>query len=120
MEGILDLSPPGIDEIIALTQITELADQGGYHTVVVDSAPTGHLIRLMEMPELLDHWLKAFLGLFLKYKQIFRLPQVIQRLVKISKNLKRLRLNFGGSLPVCHVRSLHFDGNGIGGNRKIS
>ncbi len=95
MEGILDLSPPGIDEIIALTQITELADQGGYHTVVVDSAPTGHLIRLMEMPELLDHWLKAFFGLFLKYKQIFRLPQVIQRLVRISKNLKRLRLILG-------------------------
>ena len=92
MERILDLSPPGIDEVIALTRIMELMEQGGYHAVVVDSAPTGHLIRLLEMPELLDHWLKVFFGLFLKYKQIFRLPQVIQRLVKISKNLKRLRL----------------------------
>ena len=92
MEKILDLSPPGIDEVIALTRIMEFFQEGGYQTVVVDSAPTGHLIRLLEMPELLDHWLKAFFGLFLKYKQIFRLPQVIQRLVSISKNLKRLRL----------------------------
>ena len=97
MEGILDLSPPGIDEVIALTRIMELIDEGGYHTVVVDSAPTGHLIRLLEMPELLDHWLKVFFGLFLKYKDIFRLPQLIQRLVKISKNLKRLRLILGDS-----------------------
>jgi arsenite/tail-anchored protein-transporting ATPase len=95
MERILDLSPPGIDEVIALTRIMELMDQGGYHAVVVDSAPTGHLIRLLEMPELLDHWLKVFFGLFLKYKQIFRLPQVIERLVKISKNLKRLRVILG-------------------------
>jgi arsenite-transporting ATPase len=95
MEKILDLSPPGIDEVIALTRIMELMDQGGYHAVVVDSAPTGHLIRLLEMPELLDHWLKVFFGLFLKYKQIFRLPQVIERLVKISKNLKRLRVILG-------------------------
>ncbi len=95
MERILDLSPPGIDEVIALTRIMELVDQGGYHAVVVDSAPTGHLIRLLEMPELLDHWLKVCFGLFLKYKQIFHLPQVIQRLVKISKNLKRLRLILG-------------------------
>lgn len=95
MEKILDLSPPGVDEVIALTRIMELVDQCGYHTVVVDSAPTGHLIRLLEMPELLDRWLKVFFGLFLKYKQIFRLPQVIQRLVKISKNLKRLRLILG-------------------------
>jgi len=92
MERILDLSPPGIDEVIALTRIMELMDQGGYHAVVVDSAPTGHLIRLLEMPELLDHWLKVFFGLFLKYKQLFRLPQLVERLVKISKNLKRLRL----------------------------
>jgi arsenite-transporting ATPase len=91
MERILDLSPPGLDEVMALTQVMDLRDQGRYGTLVLDSAPTGHLIRLLEMPELIDQWLKVFFGLFLKYKQIFRLPKVSQRLVEMSKALKRLR-----------------------------
>ena len=91
MERIVDLSPPGLDEVMALTRVMDLCDQNQYHTLVLDSAPTGHLIRLLEMPELVDRWLKVFFGLFLKYKQIFRLPKVSQRLVEMSKALKRLR-----------------------------
>jgi arsenite-transporting ATPase len=91
MERIVDLSPPGLDEVMALTQVMDLCDQNHYRTLVLDSAPTGHLIRLLETPELVDGWLKVFFGLFLKYKQIFRLPKVSQRLVEISKSLKRLR-----------------------------
>jgi arsenite-transporting ATPase len=91
MEKILDLAPPGVDEIIALTQVMEFLEQGRYQTLVLDAAPTGHLIRLLEMPDLIDRWLKVFFGLFLKYRQVFRLPRVSQRLVEISKHLKRLR-----------------------------
>jgi arsenite-transporting ATPase len=91
MERIVDLSPPGLDEVMALTQVMDLCDQNDYRTLVLDSAPTGHLVRLLETPELVDGWLKVFFGLFLKYKQIFRLPKVSQRLVEISKSLKRLR-----------------------------
>jgi arsenite-transporting ATPase len=91
MERIVDLSPPGLDEVMALTRVMDLCDQNQYRTLVLDSAPTGHLIRLLEMPELVDRWLKVFFGLFLKYKQIFRLPKVSQRLVEMSKALKRLR-----------------------------
>ena len=43
------------------------------------------------MPELIDQWLRAFFGLLLKYKEIFRLPKVSQQLVKMSKALKRLQ-----------------------------
>ena len=88
MEKLLDLSPPGLDEVMALSQMMELLDH--YHTVILDTAPTGHLIRLLEMPELIDQWLKAFFGVFLKYKQIFRLPKVTQRLIDLSKSLKGL------------------------------
>lgn len=73
---------------MALSQLSELLES--YSTVVLDTAPTGHLIRLLEMPELIDQWLKAFFGVFLKYKQIFHLPKVTQRLIDLSKSLKRL------------------------------
>lgn len=89
MERILDLSPPGLDEVMALSRAMELLGGGTYHVLILDAAPTGHLIRLLEMPELIDRWLKVFFGLFLKYKNIFRLPGVSERLVKLSKDVKR-------------------------------
>ena len=91
MERVIDLSPPGLDEVMALTQVMDLLEQGRYRTLVLDAAPTGHLIRLLEMPELIDRWLKVFFGLFLKYQRIFRLPKIAERLVATSKSLKRLR-----------------------------
>ena len=91
MEKVMDLSPPGIDEAMALTQIMEFLSQGRYDVFILDSAPTGHLIRLLELPELLDQWLKAFFNLFLKYKRIFRLPNITERLIQMSKDLKLFR-----------------------------
>jgi arsenite-transporting ATPase len=91
MEKILDLSPPGLDEVMALTYVMNLLAHGSYDILVLDSAPTGHLIRLLELPELVDQWLKVFFGLFLKYKNIFRLPNLSRRLVEVSKNLKTLK-----------------------------
>jgi len=91
MERIMDLSPPGLDEVMALTMAMEFLAQGQYDVFILDSAPTGHLIRLLELPELIDRWLKTFFGLFLKYKHVFRLPKVSQRLVQMSRELKYLR-----------------------------
>ena len=91
MERIMDLSPPGIDELMALAAVMDLLNPEGYDLLVLDAAPTGHLIRLLELPEIIEGWLKAFFSLFLKYRKIFRLPGISQRLVRLSKDLKRLR-----------------------------
>jgi arsenite-transporting ATPase len=91
MERILDLSPPGLDEVMALARAMEFLASGAYHVFVLDAAPTGHLIRLLEMPELIDRWLKVLFGLFLKYKKILRLPGAAEQLVQLSKDLKRFR-----------------------------
>lgn len=91
LERILDLSPPGLDEVMALTRVMALLASGRYDVLVLDSAATGHLIRLLELPEIIDQWLKVFFDLFLKYQQVFRLTKFSQELVTMSKNLKRLR-----------------------------
>ena len=91
MERIMDLSPPGIDELMALAAVMDFLTSEGYDLLVLDAAPTGHLIRLLELPEIIEEWLKAFFSLFLKYRKIFRLPGISQRLVRLSKDLKRLR-----------------------------
>jgi arsenite-transporting ATPase len=91
MERIMDLSPPGIDELMALAAVMDFLTPEGYDLLVLDAAPTGHLIRLLELPEIIEGWLRVFFGLFLKYRRIFRLPGISERLVRLSKDLKRLR-----------------------------
>ncbi|OHE32870.1 MAG: hypothetical protein A3J94_05545 [Syntrophus sp. RIFOXYC2_FULL_54_9] len=91
MERIMDLSPPGIDELMALAAVMDFLTPGGYDILVLDAAPTGHLIRLLELPEIIEEWLIAFFSLFLKYRKIFQLPGISQRLIRLSKDLKRLR-----------------------------
>ncbi len=91
IERLMDLSPPGIDELMALTSVMDFLAEDRFDALVLDAAPTGHLIRLLELPEIIEQWLKVVFGLFLKYRDIFRLPKITNRLVQISKDLKRLR-----------------------------
>jgi arsenite-transporting ATPase len=91
MERILDLSPPGLDEVMALSRAAQLLAAGACDLLVLDAAPTGHLVRLLEMPELIDRWLKVVFGVLLKYRSVLRLPGVSERLVRLSKDLKRFR-----------------------------
>ncbi|MFH0765223.1 MAG: ArsA-related P-loop ATPase, partial [Calditrichota bacterium] len=81
----------GLDEIMALTQVMGYLYAGHYDVIILDSAPTGHLLRLLELPEIVDQWLKAFFSLFLKYKRVFRLPKITQQMVQMSKEIKYLR-----------------------------
>ena len=91
LEKLMDLAPPGLDEIMALIRIVNLLAKGSYDVFVLDCAPTGHLIRLLELPEIVNEWLKSFFNLFLKYERVFRLPGFAEELVGISRNLKKLR-----------------------------
>jgi arsenite-transporting ATPase len=90
MRELVSLAPPGIDEIAALSAISDLLDQSGYTTIVLDTAPTGHLIRFLEMPQVALSWVRAFLKLLLKYKTVVRSGRVAEELIALSKNIKRV------------------------------
>jgi len=91
MERMLDVAPLGLDEVLAITRIVDLMDRRRYDTFVLDTAPTGHLLRFLEMPELIDQWLKTFFALFLKYRQLFWFERITQTMVTLSRRIKRLR-----------------------------
>ena len=90
MESFIDLTPPGIDEVMAIATIIDYIDKGKFDLFILDTAPTGHLIRFLEMPELVLNWLKLFFNLFLKYKNILRMPKLSAFLVDLSKKIKKL------------------------------
>jgi arsenite-transporting ATPase len=53
VDRLLALSLPGVDELVGLIELHRLARSGPYDDVVVDTAPTGHTLRLLAMPETL-------------------------------------------------------------------
>eukprot|EP00733_Pompholyxophrys_punicea_P001251 Pompholyxophrys_punicea_v1_NODE_580_length_1654_cov_3.301438.p1 type:complete len:338 gc:universal NODE_580_length_1654_cov_3.301438:1061-48(-) len=46
-------SVPGIDEAIALSTVLKYVESGTYDVIVFDTAPTGHTLRLLQLPEVL-------------------------------------------------------------------
>jgi arsenite-transporting ATPase len=91
MEKMMDLAPPGLDEVMALTRILDLLVHGRFDLFVLDSAATGHFIRLIELPALIDEWLKSFFHVLLKYEYVLKLPRLSGQLVELSKRLKQFR-----------------------------
>jgi len=90
MRELVELTPPGIDEIAALGTISDLLDEGRYHTIILDTAPTGHLIRFLELPQVALSWIRTFMKLLLKYQNVLRANQVAEELVSLSKSIKKV------------------------------
>jgi arsenite-transporting ATPase len=90
MREMVSLAPPGIDEIAALSTVSDLLDEGAYTTIVLDTAPTGHLLRFLELPGVALAWVRTFLKLLLKYKNVVRWGGVAEELVALSKSIKRV------------------------------
>jgi len=55
---LLENPPPGIDEVVALGNVLDIAKKGDFQRIVVDTAPTGHTLRLLSFPDFLDSFLQ--------------------------------------------------------------
>jgi arsenite/tail-anchored protein-transporting ATPase len=90
---LIDLAPPGIDEVIAVAEVAEaLTDaRGAYDVIVTDTAPTGHALRLLQTPALLRDWTQALMAILLKYHEIVGAGTLAALLVQLSKRLRRLQ-----------------------------
>jgi len=67
LSSLLNNPPPGLDELIALSNILNDPDiTKEFDVVVVDTAPTGHTLRMLALPEFLDGFLGKLLELRMK------------------------------------------------------
>ena len=65
--GLLNNPPPGLDELVALSNVLDKDSiAGGFDVVVVDTAPTGHTLRLLALPQFLDGLLGKLISLRMK------------------------------------------------------
>ncbi len=56
---LLNLSLPGLDEVMSLFELSELDRDGKYAHIVVDTAPSGHTSRLLRLPEVFARMVNA-------------------------------------------------------------
>jgi len=70
--------PPGADELVAMTEMLSLAEQGEYERVVIDTAPTGHTLRMLAFPDFVDTFLEKALRLKEKVAKMGAVMNVVK------------------------------------------
>lgn len=113
IDEMLSLSIPGIDEIMSFKAIIDFIEEGQYDKYVVDTAPTGHALRLISSPKMLDAWIKVAAKMRWKYRYLitsfagsYKQDEVDAFLLSLKKTVKRIegllqdkaKCNF---VPVC-------------------
>lgn len=95
------MSIPGIDEATALASVVTELERGTYSAIVFDTAPTGHTLKLLALPDVLgagiatlQGWSGQAFGYYQMLKGLFRKkgdpdPAVLKR--KLEKKLEKYR-----------------------------
>jgi len=92
---------PGIDEITALGQFMKYSKEGRYDKIVFDTAPTGHTMRLLSLPDVLDSYIGKMIkirmqmeGVVSMFKQFFgadREDNSLEILEKMKQDVAEVR-----------------------------
>jgi len=70
IDTVFALPIPGMDEIMGFKTMIDLVDQAKFDKYIVDTAPTGHALRLLTSPRLLDAWIKVMAKMRWKYRYV--------------------------------------------------
>jgi arsenite-transporting ATPase len=95
--ALLDIVPPGVDEILAIFRILDLVPalagkavgrEKHRSVVIVDMAPTGHALELLRMPGRMLDWSRLVLKALARHRQ---LPMAQDAAVEIAGMSQRVR-----------------------------
>ena len=99
--ALLDIVPPGVDELFAIFRILDLLDakQG---RVVIDMAPTGHALDLLRMPDRMLLWSRLLLKSLTPHRtlplarelavEVATIGQRVRELAQMLRDPRRSRL----------------------------
>ncbi len=113
IQQMMSLSIPGIDEVMSFKTIIDLIEENNYEKYVVDTAPTGHALRLLSSPVLLDEWIKMAAKMRWKYRYMiesfsgdYKEDEADVMLLNLKKTVKRIAALLSNRdkcefIPVC-------------------
>ncbi len=96
VESLWGLAPPGIDEIVAVSRLAAddadgTAAGGTPRRIVLDTAPTGHFLRLIGMPALTRDWVHRVMRILLKYRAMGGLDAPAGPLLRFARRMRALQ-----------------------------
>lgn len=77
LSNVLNNPPPGLDELVALSEVLDRKDKENFDITIVDTAPTGHTLRLLALPQFLDGLLGKLIKLRMKLSGIVSTLQAL-------------------------------------------
>ena len=87
ISDLVSAAPLGLDELMALSKTMELKDE--YDIVVIDTAPSGHLLGLLQRPNIVKDWFSNIVaGLRSRpYHGIMETYDVLKHLLEAKKKI---------------------------------
>jgi arsenite-transporting ATPase len=90
MKKLVEIAPPGADELFAITRLADLIADDSQAAIIVDTAPTGHFLRLIDLPATAGEWVREFMRILLRYRELIPAGSLGEELIRASKALHAL------------------------------
>jgi len=91
LDQVLDLAPPGLDEMLALIEVVKAAREGKFDVVILDTAPTGHLLRFLNNPQPVREWYLTLARMTIKYREMFRIDRLGALVARLARQIREVR-----------------------------
>jgi arsenite/tail-anchored protein-transporting ATPase len=86
---LLEMVPPGLDEVLAVFRIMELQGKSS-EKVIVDMAPTGHALELLRMPERILVWTRLLLKSLAAHRKLALAREVAAKIAEFEVRAREL------------------------------
>jgi arsenite-transporting ATPase len=90
MKKLVEIAPPGADELFAITRLADLIADDSQAAIIVDTAPTGHFLRLIDLPATAGEWVREFMRILLRYRELIPAGSLGEELIRASRALHAL------------------------------
>jgi arsenite-transporting ATPase len=90
MKQLIEVAPPGADELFAVSRLADLASDESVAEAIVDTAPTGHFLRLLDLPKTAGEWVREFMRILLRYRELVPAGTLGEELLRASRALHSL------------------------------
>lgn len=90
LRQLIEIAPPGADELFAIDRLADLISDDQQEAIIVDTAPTGHFLRLLDLPKTAGEWVREFMRLLLRYREVVPAGTLGEELLRASRALHSL------------------------------
>lgn len=90
MKHLIEVAPPGADELFAVSRLADLMADDSVAETIVDTAPTGHFLRLLDLPKSAGEWVREFMRILLRYRELVPAGALGEELLRASRALHSL------------------------------